>query len=46
MNTLALSVLIGSSLFLQVTRTCMKAWISFYFVKFAIELWPVVDARI
>ena len=28
MNTLAPSFLIGSSSFLQVTRTCMKAWVS------------------
>ena len=28
MNTLAPSFLIGSSSFLQVTRTCMKAWLS------------------
>ena len=28
MNTLAPSVLIGSTSFLQVTRTCMKAWMS------------------
>ena len=28
MNTLAPSFLIGSSSFLQVSRTCMKAWTS------------------
>ena len=35
MNTLAPSFLIGSSLFLQVTRTSMKAWMSSNFRKFA-----------
>ena len=46
MNTLAPSFLIGSSLFLQVTRTCMKAWMSLNFGKFATELRPLIDARI
>ena len=31
MNTLAPSFLIRSSSFLQVTRTCMKAWMSLNF---------------
>ena len=31
MNTLAPSFLIGSSSFLQVTRTCIKAWMSLNF---------------
>ena len=31
MNTLAPSFLIGSSSFLQVSRTCMKAWMSLKF---------------
>ena len=46
MNTLAPSVLIGSSSFLQVSRTCMKAWISSNFGKFATELLPLIDDRI
>ena len=46
MNTLAPSFLIGSSSFLQVSRTCMKAWISLNFGKFATELRPVIDGRI
>ena len=33
MNTPAPSFLIGSSLFLQVTRTCIKAWMSLNFGK-------------
>ena len=37
MNTLAPSFLIGSSSFLQVTRTCMKAWMSSNYGKFATE---------
>ena len=45
-NTLAASFLIGSSLFLQVTRTCMKAWMSSNFGKFATELRPLIDVRI
>ena len=43
MNTLAPSFLIGSSSFLQVSRTCMKAWMSSNFGKFATEL---IDIRI
>ena len=46
MNTLAPSFLIGSSSFLQVTRTCMKAWMSSNFGKFATELRPLIDVRI
>ena len=46
MNTLAPSFLIGSSSFLQVLRTCMKAWMSSNFGKFAIELRPLIDVRI
>ena len=45
-NTLAPSFLIGSSSFLQVSRTCMKAWISSNFSKFATELRPLIDVRI
>ena len=37
MNDLAPSFLIGSSSFLQVSRTCMKAWMSSNFGKFATE---------
>ena len=46
MNTLAPSLLIGSSSFLQVTRTCMKAWMSSNFGKFATELRSLIDVRI
>ena len=48
MNTLATSFLIGSSSFLQVSRTCMKAWMSLNFGKFATEseLRPLIDVRI
>ena len=46
MNTPAPSFLIGSSSFLQVTRTCMKAWMSSNFGKFATELRPLIDVRI
>ena len=46
MNTLASSFLIGSASFLQVLRTCMKAWISSNFGQFATELWPLIDVRI
>ena len=46
MNTLAPLFLIGSSSFLQVTRTCIKAWISSNFGKFATELRPLIDVRI
>ena len=45
MNTLAPSFLIGSSSFLQVSRTCMKAWMSSNFCKFATELLPLIDVR-
>ena len=46
-NSLApLSFLNHSSSFLQVTRTCMKAWMSSNFGKFATELWPLIDVRI
>ena len=46
MNTLAPAFLIRSSSFLQVTRTCMKAWMSSNFGKFATELRPLIDVRI
>ena len=46
MNTLAPSFLIGSSSFLQVSRTCMKAGMSSNFGKFEIELRPLIDVRI
>ena len=46
MNTLAPSFLNRSSSFLQVTRTCMKAWMSSNFGKFATELLPLIDMRI
>ena len=46
MNTLAPSFLIGSSSFLQVLRTCMKAWMSSNFSKFATELRPLIEFRI
>ena len=46
MNTLAPSFLIGSTSFLQVTRTCMKAWMRTNFGKFATELRPLIDVRI
>ena len=46
MNTLAPSLLIGSSSFLQVSRTCMKAWMSSNFDKVATELLPLIDVRI
>ena len=46
MNTLAPSFLIGSSLFLQVSRTCMKVWMSLNFGKFATELLPLINVRI
>ena len=46
MNTLAPSFLIGSSSFLQELRTCMKAWMSSNFGKFATELRPLIDVRI
>ena len=46
MNTLAPSFLIESSSFLQVSRTCMKAWISSNFGKFVTGLLPLIDVRI
>ena len=46
MNTLAPSFFIGSSSFLQVSRTCIKAWMSSNFGKFATELRPLIDVRI
>ena len=46
MNTLGPSFLIVSSSFLQVTRTCMKVWMSLNFSKFATELRPLIDVRI
>ena len=45
-STLVPSFLIGSSSFLQVSRTCMKAWMSLNFSKFATELRPLIDVRI
>ena len=45
MNNLAPSFSILSSSFLQVTRTCMKAWMSSNFGKFAIELQPLINIR-
>ena len=45
-STLAPSFLIGSSSFLQVSRTCVKAWMSSNFGKFATELQPLIDVRI
>ena len=45
-NTLAPSFLIGSSSFLQVTRTYMKAWMSSNLSKFATEFRPLIDVRI
>ena len=45
-NTLAPSFLNRSSSFLQVTRTCMRAWMSSNFGKFATELRPLIDVRI
>ena len=38
MNTLVPLFLIGSSLVLQVTRTCVTAWMSLNFGKFATEI--------
>ena len=46
MNTLAPSFLNRSSSFLQVTRTCIRAWMSSNFGKFATELRPLIDVRI
>ena len=46
MNTLVPSFLIGSSSFLQVSRTCMKAMMSSNFGQFATESWPLIDVRI
>ena len=46
MNNLAPSFLIGSSSFLQLSRTCMKAWMSSNSGKFATELRPLIDVRI
>ena len=46
MNTQAPSFLIGSSSFLQVSRTCIKAWMSSNFGKFATELLRLIDVRI
>ena len=45
-NTLAPSFLIGSSSLLQVTGTCMKAWMSSNFGKFTTELRPLIDVGI
>ena len=46
MNNLAPSFLVGSSSFLQVSRTCMKACMSSNFGKFATELRPLIDVSI
>ena len=46
MNTLVPSFLIGSTSFLQVRTTCIKAWMSSNFGKFATELLPLIDVRI
>ena len=46
MNTLAPLFLIGSSSFLQVMRTCMKACMNSNFGKFVAELRPLIDVRI
>ena len=46
MNNLAPSFLIGSFSFLQVSRKCMKAWMSSYLGKFATDLLPLIDVRI
>ena len=46
MNNLVPSFIIGSSSFLQVSRTCMKAWMSLNLGKFATELRPLIDVRI
>ena len=45
-NTLAPSFLIGCSLFLQETRTCVTTWMSSNFGKFATELRPLIYVRI
>ena len=47
MNTLVPSFSTGSSSFLQVSRTCMKAWMSSNFSKFAkgLTLRPLIDVR-
>ena len=46
MDILVPSFLNRSSSFLQVKRTCMKAWMSSNFGKFATELWPLIEVRI
>ena len=46
MNTLAPLFLIGSSSFLEVSRKCIKAWMSSNFGKFETELLPLIDVRI
>ena len=46
MSNLAPSFLIGSSSFLQVLLTCMKAWMNSNFGKFATDLRPLIDIRI
>ena len=46
MNTLTPSFLIGSSSFLQVSMTYIKAWMSSNFSKFATELRPLIDVNI
>ena len=46
MNTLAPSFLNRSSSFLQVRRTCIKAWTGSNFAKFATDWRPLIDVRI
>ena len=46
MNTQAPSFLIGSSSFLQIMSTCMKAWMSSNFCKFATAFRPLIFVRI
>ena len=46
MNTIVPSFLIRSSSFLQVSRICIKAWMSSNFGKFITELPPLIDVRI
>ena len=46
MNNSSASIFYLIFLFLQVTRTCMKAWMSSNFCKFATELRPLINVRI
>ena len=45
-NALAPSFLIGSTSFMLVRRTFIKAWMSSNFSKFATDLLPLIDVRI